>query len=243
MKNILLIALREFRSFFRSPIGPIVAAAVLLLDGVLFEGIAMGGTGTPRLSAQVLREFFFWTGGVGAAAAVILSMRLVAFEREKGTLVLINTAPVKDGEIILGKFLALFAFMLGLTILTVYMPALIFVNGRVSIAHILVGYLGMLLYITTGIAVGLFGSTLAKSQVISVLVGGIIMIVLVVMWYIARVADPPVNTFLLSLAVHHQRQAGFMDGVLRLENVVYYLAMIYFFLLAAVKTLEARRWR
>jgi ABC-2 type transport system permease protein len=243
MRNVLLIALREFKSFFRTPLGPIVAAAVLLIDGLLFQGMAMGGTGAPRLSAKVLEDFFFWSGGVAAAAAIVLSMRLIAHEREKGTLVLINTAPIKDRQIILGKFLALFAFLLGLTVLTVYMPALIFVNGRVSIAHILVGYLGVMLYFSTSIAVGLFASALARTQVISVVIGGIIMLVLIIMWYIAKVADPPVNAFLLSLAVHHQRQAGFMNGVLRFENVVYYLAVTYFFLLAAIKTLEARRWR
>jgi ABC-2 type transport system permease protein len=47
----------------------------------------------------------------------------------------------------------------------------------------------------------------------------------------------------MSLAIHHERQKSFMTGVLRLENVVFYIAVTYFFLLAATKTLEARRWR
>ena len=54
---------------------------------------------------------------------------------------------------------------------------------------------------------------------------------------------PPVKEFLEGLAIHHVRQRDFMQGLLRLDNVVYYVAVVFFFLLASVKTLEARRWR
>jgi gliding motility-associated transport system permease protein len=240
MRNSLLIAHRELRSFFRSPLGAIVAAAMLLLEGLLFQVSAMSGA---KLSAQVLADFFYNTSGVTMIGAIALSMRLIAHEREKGTLILINTAPVKDREVVIGKFLALFVFLLGVTALTAYMPALIFVNGRVSIGHILVGYLGIALLGAATVAVGLFASAFARTQVIAAVLGAAIMGVLILLWLAARVADPPVNAFLLSLAIHHERQKSFMTGVLRLENVVFYVAVTYFFLLAATKTLEARRWR
>jgi ABC-2 type transport system permease protein len=240
MRNVLLIMQRELRGYARSPLGWVVAAAMLLFDGLLFQVLAMGGT---KLSAAVLSDFFYYTSGVTMIGTVVLSMRLIAQEREKGTLVLINTAPIRDRDIVLGKFLALFAFLTMVTILTAYMPALIFVNGRVSIGHILVGYLGILLLAAASASIGLLGSALARTQVIAAVVGALILGVMLVLWAGAKVADPPVNTFLLSLALHHERQKSFMSGVLRLENVVYYLAVTYFFLLAATKTLEARRWR
>jgi ABC-2 type transport system permease protein len=240
MRNSMLIAQRELRSFVRSPLGSIVAAAMLLLDGLLFQVGAMGGT---KLSAQVLSDFFYYLSGITMIGAIALSMRLIAHERERGTLVLVNTAPVKDREIVVGKFLALFVFLLGVTALTAYMPALIFVNGRVSIGHILVGYLGVALLGAATVAVGLFASAFARTQVIAAVLGAAIMGVLLLLWMAAKVADPPVNAFLMSLAIHHERQKSFMTGVLRLENVVFYLVVTYFFLLAATKTLEARRWR
>jgi len=137
----------------------------------------------------------------------------------------------------------LFAFLTLVTVLTAYMPALIFVNGRVSIGQILVGYLGIWLLAAAAASIGLFGSALARTQVISVVVSGLIAGVLVVMWAGAKVADAPVNAFLQSLAINNERQTSFSAGVLRFENVVYYVAVTYFFLLAATKTLEARRWR
>jgi ABC-2 type transport system permease protein len=236
----MLIAQRELRSFFRSPLGAIAAAAMLLVNGLLFQVLAMGGN---KLSAQVLSDFFYYTSGVTMIGAIALSMRLIAHEREKGTLILVNTAPVKDREIIAGKFIALFIFLLGVTALTAYMPALIFVNGRVSIGHILVGYLGVALLGSATIAIGLFASAFAKSQVIAAIIGAVIMGLFIVMWAPAKVADPPVNNFLFALAIHHERFRAFQSGVLKLENVVFYLVLTYFFLLAATKTLEARRWR
>jgi ABC-2 type transport system permease protein len=240
MRNALLIAGRELRSYLRSPLGWIVAAAMLLLDGLLFQVGAMAGA---KLSAQVLADFFYYLSGITMIGAIALSMRLIAHEREKGTLVLINTAPIRDIEIVAGKFLALFVFLFAVTALTAYMPLLIFVNGRVSIGHILVGYLGILLIGAAAIAVGLFASAIARTQVIAAVLGAALLGVMLLLWMAAKVADPPVSSFILSLALHHERQRSFMNGVLRLEHVVYYLAVTYFFLLAAMKTLEARRWR
>jgi ABC-2 type transport system permease protein len=240
MRNALLIAGREMRSYLRSPLGWIVAAAMLLLDGLLFQVGAMGGT---KLSAQVLADFFYYVSGITMVGAIALSMRLIAHEREKGTLVLINTAPIRDSEIIGGKFIALFAFICGVTLLTAYMPALIFVNGKVSVGHIVVGYAGIMLLGAAAIAIGLFASAFARTQVIAAVLGAAILGVMLLLWMAAKVTDPPVSSFILALALHHERQRAFMNGVLRLDNVVYYAAVTYFFLLAAIKTMEARRWR
>jgi len=241
MRNALLIAGREIRSYLRSPIGSIVAAAMLLADGIWFQVKAVSDE--PRLSAEVLLEFFNGTTGVVMIAAAILCMRLVAQEREKRTFVLLNTAPVRDVEIVIGKYLALFGFLVGVIALTAYMPLLIFVNGRVSVSQILVGYLGIVLLGSAATAIGLFASTLTRHQVVAVIVGALMIGTLLMLWMVAKVTDAPVSTFLNHLALHNLRQYPFMRGELRFENVVFYVMMTYFFLLAATKTLEARRWK
>jgi len=237
----LLIAGRELRAYLRSPFGYIVAAATLLIGGLLFEVFALGAS--PRLSADVLFDFFYVTSGTTMIASILLSMRLVAEERQTGTLVLMNTAPVRDAEIVLGKFLACFGFIVLLTALTAYMPLLILVNGKISLGHILVGYLGLILLGAASVAIGLFGSALAKTQVLAVIIGGAILVTMLLLWMVGRVADPPLNSFLAGLALHNERQSPFMRGLFELDHVVYYVAVTYFFLLAATKTLEARRWR
>jgi ABC-2 type transport system permease protein len=237
----LLIARRELLAYLRSPFGYIVAAAMLLIDGLLFQGFALGAGA--RLSAEVLHDFFYFASGTTMVAAILMSMRLVAEERQTGSMVLLETAPVVESAVVLGKFLSAFAFIAMLTALSVYMPLLILVNGKVSGGHILVGYLGLLLLGGATVAIGLFGSALARTQVLAAVIGSAILVTLLLLWLVGRVTDPPLNTMLAGLALHNEHQEAFMRGLLRLDNVVYYAAVTYFFLLAATKTLESRRWR
>jgi ABC-2 type transport system permease protein len=123
------------------------------------------------------------------------------------------------------------------------MPALVFFKGNVSIGHILVGYLGLLLLGSASIAIGLFGSAIARSQIVAMIVGAAILTPLVLLWAVARAVDPPLNRYLSALALHHDNFRPFMLGRLDLGAVVFYLVITYFFLLAATKVLEARRWR
>lgn len=244
MTRVLLVARRELAAYVRSPLGYIVAAAALLIEGLLYMGHPQGLGGGSRLSADVLRLFFDVTSWVTMCVSLILSMRLLAGEREHGTLVLLKTAPIHDGEVVAGKFLAAFALVVILTALSVHMPLLIFVNGKVSVGHILVGYAGVLLLGAASLAIGIFASALMSIQILSVIVGAAILGTLIILWPVARVTDAPISDFLNAMALlYPQNQLGFMRGVLRLECVVYYAAMTYFFLLAATHTLKARRWR
>jgi ABC-2 type transport system permease protein len=170
-------------------------------------------------------------------------MRLIAGERENGTLVLLNTAPVREWEVVAGKFVAGLVFLTILAALAAYMPALIFVNGKVSVGHILVGYLGVVLLSGASLAIGLFASAISPNQIIAALVGGILLLTFFMLFLVAPATEPPINGFLNGLAIFHVRQRAFMTGVLKLDNVLYFVALTYFFLLAATKTLEARRWR
>jgi ABC-2 type transport system permease protein len=240
VKNALLIAGRELRSYTRSPIGYVVAAVTLLGEGIYFYAFGLKGT---LLSAQVLSLFFEAACGGTMVVAAVLAMRLIAGEREGNTLVLLNTAPVRESEVVLGKFLAGLAFLTLLAVLTAYMPALIFVNGKVSLGHILVGYFGVILLAAASLAVGLFASAISPNQIIAALVGGILLLTFFLLFFVAPATEPPINGFISGLAIFHVRQRAFMTGVLKLENVIYHLAIAYFFLLAATKAMEARRWR
>lgn len=240
MRNALLVAGREIGSYGRSLLGWAIGAAALLVEGVWFSANGLSGS---RMSADVLREFFNGASGVTMIVAVLMSIPLLAGERERGTLVLLNTAPIRDIEIIVGKYLAALAMIGLITLVSVYMPLLIFVNGKVSLGHVAVGYTGILLLGSAALAIGMFTSAVSRSQVMAAILGGLLLAVMVTLWLVAKVTEPPVNGVLSGMALHHQRQFPFMTGVLKLENVVYYVAVTYFFLLAATKTLEARRWR
>lgn len=240
MSRALLIARRELRAYFRSPLGSVVIASALLLDGILFYWRSLSQR---LLSGEALAEFFWWTSGVTITAALFLSMRLIAEERQTGTFTLLNTAPLKEWEIIVGKYLSVFGMVLILTALSAYMPLLLLVNGKVSFGHILTGYLGQVLLGGAAAAIGLFASTLTRSQLVAVVVGAAIVVVMLVFWVLAQAIDPPLNKFMAAAALHHSNFRPFQFGILELGATAYYLSVAYLFLLGATKILEARRWR
>jgi ABC-2 type transport system permease protein len=240
MSKALLIARREMGAYARSPLGAVIIAGALLIDGILFY---YWGLSQKMLSAEVLSEFFYAASGITMASSIILSMRLIAEERQTHTFTLLNTAPIRDWEIVLGKYLSALGMLTILTLLTLYMPALIFVNGKVSLGHIAVGYVGLILIGSATIAIGLFASALTRSQVVAAIVGAAILTALILLWMVASAVEPPLNEFIAALAFHHQNFLPFQKGILELKGVAYYLAITYFFLLSAAKILEARRWR
>jgi ABC-2 type transport system permease protein len=241
MRAISIIFRREMGAYLRSPVGWIVAAAFLMVVGTVFQSQALG---KQMLSADVLAQFFMFTGIATGVAAVILSFRLIAEERVNHSMVLLNTSPVRDWEIVAGKYLASLVFMLGMLALSVYIPLLIKVNGKVSGAQIVVGYLGVSLFGATCLAIGMFASALARHYLVAALVAALLVIILCVLYPLATRLDPPLQTAFsqLDLWWTHFQLGSFMRGVFNLKDVIFYVAVTYFFLLLSVKTLEAKRW-
>jgi ABC-2 type transport system permease protein len=192
----------------------------------------------------VLQRFFQFMSGTTVIAGIALSIRLVAEERQNGTLVLLNTSPVRDIEIVLGKFLAAFVFLSGIVLLSLYMPLLIQVHGKISTSQIVVGYIGLFLIGAASLAVGLFASSLVRHQLVAAALGASLAGILYLLYELAKKLPAPLSTVIQDLGLWHVHFAGsFMQGVFSLKDAVYYLAVTYFFLLLATKTMEAKRWQ
>jgi ABC-2 type transport system permease protein len=180
--------------------------------------------------------------GLVAIAAIALSIRLIAEERQAGTLVLLSTSPVKEWEIVIGKFLSAFVFLAAITVASFYMPLLIMVNGKISIGQVLVGYLGLLLIGSACLAIGVFATSLTRHQLVAAVVGSALTGIMFLFWQLSQVLEPPLSRVFAGLAIHARHFIGFQTGVLHLRDVVYYLAVTYFFLLLAIKAMEVKRW-
>ena len=241
MRATSIIFRRELGSYLRSPIGWVIVSVLLLVDGIMFQIFAMRGE---MLSADVLERYFNFSSYFAGAAGLLLSFRLLAEERQNHSMVLLTTSPVRDTQIVLGKFFAALTFFALFLVLSLYMPFLIKVNGKITGAQIFVGYLGLFLFGATGLAIGLFASALTRSQLIALLVGASLIVVLGNVYQLATRLDPPVRDVMEQLDLWWVRfQSSFQRGILNLKDVVFYLASIYFFLLLAVKTLESKRWQ
>ena len=241
MRATSIIYKRELLAYMRSPFSWVLAAILLLVEGILFQAYALQGE---QLSAIVLERFFYFASGIPLFGGVLLSFRLIAEERQQHSMILLNTSPVRDTQIVVGKFFAALTFLAILLAVSFYMPALIKVNGKISFAQILVGYTGLFLLGAAVLAIGIFASSLTKSQLVAAVVAAAITVLMVVLYLFAKRLDGGVRDVFQQLDlwwIHFQN--GFMRGVLNLKDVIYYLAVTYFFLLLAVKTLEAKRWQ
>ena len=99
--------------------------------------------------------------------SALLTMRLISEERKLGTWELLLTAPVKDYEIVIGKFFSCLFVLLGMLILTLYFPFLLMVLGDPDTGPIIISYFGLFLLGSASIAIGIFASSLTSNQIVS----------------------------------------------------------------------------
>lgn len=241
MRNVAIIVRRELAGYFRTPSGYLIAAATLLVQGLMFNTRALG-TGA-KLSSQVLQDFLRDSSGTTTVAAVLLAMRLFAEERQSGTIVLLYTAPVREAQIVAGKFLSAFVVLAIITLLSLYLPALIFVHGKVSLGHIAGGYAGLLCVGAATLALGVLGSALARTQLVAGVIAAVLIFVLFLTWQLSRVVEPPLGTFLSHLSLYEKHFFPFMRGLIQLSDVVYYAGVVYLALLAATRVVQHQRWQ
>ncbi len=237
-----IIFRREFNTYLRAPIGYMVGAVVLFLDGILFWGFALRPATGQWFSGDVLSIFFYLASGMTTIAAVVLSLRLIAEERQTGTQLLLDTSPIRDHEIVLGKFLAALAFLSILNAATIYMPLLILVNGKIAFGQIVAGYAGLTLLGGAVLAIGVFGSALSRSQLVAAVVTSVITSMFYLFWQLAEAVEYPLSRFFAALAIHERHFVGFQQGIFHLRDVVYYLSLMWFFLYLATRVMEAKRW-
>jgi len=174
---------------------------------------------------------------------VLLAMRLFAEERQSGTLTLLYTSPVREVEIVIGKFLSALGVLAVVTLLSLYLPALIFVNGKVSLGHIAGGYLGLLCVGAATLALGVLGSAMAKTQLMAGVLASVFVFVLFLCFALSRVVDPPFGTIIGQFSLYEIHFYPFMRGLVQLSDLVYYASVVYLALFSATRVVQSQRWQ
>ncbi|MGE0172811.1 MAG: ABC transporter permease [Oligoflexales bacterium] len=239
MGKVWLVTKRELNGYFRTWTGYIIAFFALIINGLLFNSFAIGDQA--KYSAEVLEDFFYFSSGIAMVACVFLAMRLLAEERQSKTIVLFFTSPITERQIIYGKFLSAFVVFFLLQIFSLYLPSLIFVEGKVSLGHLAAGYFGVILLGTAVIAISLFSSVVAPNQMVAGILGASFTVVLLIFWILSNVTDEPFKEVFSYIAIHNMHFIPFSRGIVHLRDVVYYLSVIVFFLECSVRVLETRR--
>lgn len=244
MRNIWIIARRELGALFLQPIAYVFAITITLITGLLFSAqlsltTLQPGSPPPDL-AQILSTFTFLSIFIAPA----LTMRLLSEEQQTGTLELLMTLPVRDVEVILGKFLAAFIFYLLILALTLIYPFILLRFGNPDVGPMLSSYLGVILWGTSILGIGLLASAMADNQINAFMLAfGIILLLYLTLIPAQLFAiGPTLATVLneLSLQTHLN---NFFNGLIVAKDVLYYLLIAAVSLFAAARILESRRWR
>ena len=242
------IALKELRSLFASPLAWVVLAFLQLMFAWIFLSrlqtflelqpqIAMNPT-APGFTAIVAAPVFGTASIMLLIVVPLLTMRLVAEERRNQTLPFLMSAPVSVTQIVLGKFLALLAFLILAVGLIVIMSLSLYVGGRLDLGLVTSNAVGLLLLCGSFAAVGLYLSCLTAQPLVAA-VGTFA--VLLALWLVnAATSDPNSLLHLLSLTRHFD---SFSKGIIAVNDLAYYGVLIALFLLLSIRRLDADRLR
>lgn len=238
MKNTMLIARREFRAYLTSPMAYIVACVFLVLYGALFVWY-FENTGYSDTSIQGYLDI--WGNLVLMLFAAVLAMRLIAEEKKLGTWELLLTAPVRDTDIVLGKFLGSLGMLVSMLALTLYFPLLLWIFGNPDGGPIITGYLGLFLLGAASLSIGLFASSVTSNQIVAAVVAGGILAVLYFIGSAGGSISGAVGDILsyISLSSHFP---AFMAGIIDTKAIIYYLSVTALFLFLTVRSVETGRW-
>jgi ABC-2 type transport system permease protein len=232
------IASRELGSYFFSPIAYVALALFLAVAGVMFWRDFEPGQ---PVTMRTVFDSMVW---LLVVVVPLLSMGLLAQEWASGTIETMMTAPINDTELVLGKFLGSLTFFVFLLIPTAVYLILLELYGEPDYAAILTGYTGMILVGALFIAIGLFTSSLTRSQVVAAVAAAAILFVITVLpWWIgAQTAIVGRWRTVIEQGVF-TRYADFSKGIIDTGNIVFFLVTTAIFLFATVKVMESRRWR
>jgi len=246
---------KEMRLYFTSPIAWVILTIFLFIAGYFFYSIfafftlaSMQSAMNPAMARDlnvtdsVLRPLFSNVSVILLLLMPLVTMRLFAEERRSGTIELLLTYPVRDGAVLLGKYLAgltLYAMMLAMTL---FYPLLVAYFARVEWGPLATGYLGLLLMGATFLAVGIFASSLTENQIVaSIITFGVLLMFWVIGWssdYLGGTWGRVLSH--LSLIEHFD---SFAKGVIDTRDVLYYFDFTIVALFMTLRSLEARRWK
>lgn len=237
MNNILSIAWRQFVSYFNGPVAYIVSVIVLGFVAFMFwMQFFLAGRAT-------VNEMFFWFGIAMVIAAPALTMGLIAEEKRSGTLEILLTMPVRESEVVLGKFLGAFALLSVIISLTAVNPILVSFLGTLDTGPVAAGYFGLYLQGAAMLAIGMAASAVTKDQLVSFF---LTFFVLAVVGWIAPLmlrfmASGGWATFLETVSLQNHLQS-MTRGVIDTRDVVFFVSLILMGLLVAFRALESRKW-
>jgi ABC-2 type transport system permease protein len=254
MRNIWIVCRKELRSYFVSPIAYILFVMFALIFGWFFwnmlgafnyysNAAMMRGEMFPmNVNEQIIRQLLMNMNVVNLFFIPIITMRLFAEEKRNGTIELLATSPVRDSEVILGKWLAAVLLYAGMLLVTGLNFAFLFKYGNPDWKPMAAGYLGVLLQAAAMLALGTFISTLTRNQIIAGAATFAVCLLLFVLGWAGGYESATWAQVMNYMAVTTHMDS-FAKGVLDTKDALYYVSVIFLGLFLTARSLESLRWR
>ena len=245
MSTTLSIAKREFRSYFDSPVAYVVICLSLFGLGGVFFNYHGGFWQANRASLEQL--FVQIPRALSSIVVPVITMRLLAEEKRSGTLEMLITLPVKDSEVILGKFFGAWGLVLVLLGATALYPLFVFKApwnlGALDSGPVIAGYFGLALYSAAAVSIGLLISALTESQIIAFFVTFVVLFFLHVVGAGAVLSMLPQKAeYLLTFISFDTRLSSFMRGLINTRDVIFFVSITFGSLVGSFWALERRKW-
>jgi ABC-2 type transport system permease protein len=254
MRNAWIVCRKELNSYFVSPIAYLLLTMFALIFGFFFwnslgyfvfvgmESQMRGQMFPMNLNEQVIRPLLSNLSVVGLFFIPMITMRLFAEEKRTGTIELLATSPVRDLEVIAGKWMAAISLYACMLLATALNFGFLFKYGNPDWKPLAIGYLGLLLQAGALLAIGTFISTLTKNQIIA---GAATFGVCLLLWVLEWVSGYETATWArvlsyMSVITHFE---SFAKGVLDSKDAVFYVTLMFLGLFFTTRSLESLRWR
>ncbi len=234
MSQILVLTKRELQAYFSSPVAYIIMTLFLILAGWFFS------SGLFLANSADLRPLFSGIRMILLFFVPAISMRLLAEEKRSGTIELLSTMPLKDWQLVIGKFLPSFLLIAVTIILTLVHYFTLTSLGDPDTGVSFGGYVAVLLMASSYLAIGLFTSSLTHNQIVAFISAFVIVFVLFLLDKITIFMPSFMATFLEYLSTDYHFN-NIQRGVIDSRDIIYFVTLTFFFLYLTVKSLETRK--
>lgn len=249
MSKIFAVFKRELALYFRSPIAYAIAFALFLFFGLLYsDRLAQFNQQAPADGVNIVPNLLTF---LLFLVAPLLTMRLLAEETREGTLETLMTLPMSESQFIIGKFLAVWTYYTVILLISVIYHLLLLQVGVPDLGRAFGMYFGAWLYGGAVLAITMIWSAVTEDQIVAAFLGAATVLVL----YLAEVAASSIaslpdqnvatglSTFVRELGLQAHYDATLLQGVVRAEDVVYFILMMIGALFITTRIVEVRRWR
>jgi len=243
MRNIWTIAKRELRQYFNSPIAYAVMFLILLVQGLIFyvnfyfSSLQQYVPDVKMVLSPMVTIFLFTTPAI--------TMRLLADEQKTGTLEVLMTKPIRDWELVVGKWLGAMLFYLVTIAFTWVYPLILsfVVKPGIDLGLVLAGYLGIVLMVSLFIAVGVFASSLFSNQIAVFFSTLGFLLFFWLIDYAGQAFGGVAGSVMQYLGLTGHFFNSFYLGMIDVKDLVYFLSLTIFALFLGSASIESRRWR